>query len=715
MSLLKRSRKNKQSGFTLIELMIGVVILAAVLQMVGSWVKEYIHNNNIEQAAKDVALVPIAVQRRNGNDGFLFSFWDTNGSNTATNATITWEQNDFSDLLDNYLVGRRNTACGSMTDGWNPVNTGGDVDTGDETSMETAALVPCSKLRRRLPFDVEMSAALSQDITGAVDTFALYLDTSNADFDVKDYTDNNFINFKKWQSALKRSLDDSTNGLPNVVFGSSGSLDDISDDVIYTDTECEDELIAGNTCEIIVYLEFAGLTNGRFKRTDNQDYFMDDVTFGESIAAGRQQCAYYEEDLATGTWTSSIVDCAIRAGAGDTDVTLIVDRAQTSELLITSETATATHMCNLFEEDGSMLEEKSGSDGTSPCGFTTDGDIVQLVAKEAHVGTVYSEDIIASEILSASVELYSDVSGQVMIRLYDSSHSTTVFSVDNAGNTSLSGTLSVGSLATFSDQVFMEKGLSVQDGAAFNMQNASTVAFGDSTDSSLTFSRDGLGTFTIETDGVGFEILGNSDGEGIKMENLAGDLTINLDAKNGVIAENGTTIHSSKSTLLAADFSASGIVGDDLKNLSEVVTADMAKYLDDTSSPVQLIGTDRVEGTFMQMTKPDCLAFMDDSNFTSSSANPYRQLIDSGTLSDGEDYARLILIPTYMKTYNSAFGDNQIYAQHAAHSSPTTWDIYLYLSGEGAFNTGAREDAAGGAIAMTLCDYSSINFSNLQF
>ena len=76
---------------------------------------------------------------------------------------------------------------------------------------------------------------------------------------------------------------------------------------------------------------------------------------------------------------------------------------------------------------------------------------------------------------------------------------------------------------------------------------------------------------------------------------------------------------------------------------------------------------------------------------------------------------QVLLIPMYFKTYNSAFGDNQVFSQHAAHSSSTTWDIYLYLSGEGAFGTGAREDGAGGSPAMVMCDYSSINFSRQTF
>jgi hypothetical protein len=244
------------------------------------------------------------------------------------------------------------------------------------------------------------------------------------------------------------------------------------------------------------------------------------------------------------------------------------------------------------------------------------------------------------------------------------------------------------------------------------------VRFGSTStgNSSVVMKRNGAGKFSIETSGVEFEILAGDNDQGISLHNTAGDVEVRIKADEGVVAENGTSFYASKSTMRNANFDpVDGITTDEEKALAELVTADMAKMLDDTSSPIQIVGIDRVEGTFTTLTKPDCLWFTADSNYSSPAANPYRELIDSGALSNGEDYARLVLMPMYFKTYNSAFGDNQIYAQHASHSTPTTWDIFLYLSGEGAFGTGAREDGAGGSLAMTLCDYSSIDFSRQTF
>ena len=320
--------------------------------------------------------------------------------------------------------------------------------------------------------------------------------------------------------------------------------------------------------------------------------------------------------------------------------------------------------------------------------------------------------------MSSDITIFNETPGTTAFQILDSTGANQVFVVDNNGRALVGSTMTVRDDATFETNVQVNEDLTVGENVTFGMiQNTNTVTFGDGGASSLTFSRDGAGTFTMQGQGLGLQLLANDDGEGIKFENDGDETTIKMFADNGVVTENGTSFHNSKSTLSNADFDAAGITTEQLRRRSALVTADMAKYLDDTSSPIQIVGVDRIEGAYMQMTKPDCLYFLDDANYSSPEANPYRDLIDSGTLAttDGQSLARLILVPTYFKTYNSAFGDNQIYAQHAAHASSTAWDIYLYLSGEGAFDTGAREDGAGGSMAITMCDYSGMNFSQQTF
>lgn len=712
--------KRNQSGFTFIEIVIGIAIIGLLGFFAINWLTEQAHKYRIQQSMSALSQIPIAVQRRNAHDGFIFSLWDENGGRSPTEETLTWESENFDEFIIDYLVAHKNPVCGNETTGWNPLNTGGQITGGEELAMERAALVPCNTITTQIPYNLSLSAALSEDPTGAVDTFALYLNTERAVFGNAntDNPENNIVNFQMVRQAMLSRVRNSAGGIPRVEYGLANNLSDITDDTNYTSTECEQELINNRRCDIIVYIDYAGTTNGFFKRTDNQNFHMDDLTFGESIAAGRQTCAFWEQDGSSGTWSSEIVDCGIRGGTGSPDVTLIVDKAHTSDLFITNE-ADLSHMCNMYtvEDEAAnrmLLTSESGASATSPCGITRDGNIVQLLTDEAYVGRIYSPEVIATSIFASQTTLYSTGVGDIMLQVFDPSHTASVFTIDNFGNVTAAGDLQVLGDGLFDQSVYIERDLVVSENASFEMNNDSVVQFGNPS-AGLVFTNTDSGDFRMESTGINFEIIRGTGDQGITLLGDGNDTSIRLKANNGVLTESGTSIHGSRSTLRNEDFNPALLDTTAIKARSELVTADMAKYLDDTSSPIQIVGMDRVEGEFMQLTKPNCLWFMEDSNFSSPQANPYRDIIDSGSLGNGEAYARLLLVPMYFKTYNSAFGDNQIFAQHAVHSSQSTWDIYLYLSGEGAFGTGAREDGAGSSIAMTMCDYSSINFSRQSF
>ncbi len=724
MRQLSSSKIKKNSGFTFVEILIGVVVTLLLIQLVGGIASDYIHKYRIFQNADALAEVPRAVQRRNSHDGFVYSLWDENGTRGTTGSTIVWEEADFSELLSNFLVGRDHPGCGAGVDGWNPSNTGGSPDAGDPTGMESSALVKCNHLRGALPYRVKLSAVTTEDTaTGAVEKFAMYLNMEDAHFGQKNEPDNNILNFTQLRNALTSSMSDSLHGAPNVSFVQINDLGDLTDDDPLTTSECEDRLMIGAECSFLVELDFNGLSNGMFKRVDNNNFFLDDVTFGQSIAGGRQRCAYWEEGAGTGDWTATEVDCAIKAGVNDDEIVVVVDGLQAKELYITDEDASGgvpfRFICDLYTE-GTVDEElwSLAEEGT-PCGMYSDGNVIQLLTETAHIENLLAEKIVSRSIHAAATTLYSTGAGDIVLTVYDATHTATMFTVTNEGNTVIGGLLDVEGDATFNSDAEVIGDFAADKDAMFRMSQNGRVTMGSTLGAQVVMERPDATTFRIHSNGVDFEILSGVNNQGLTMEDDgAGNLEIRLDAERGVIADNGTTIHNSISTLSGEEYDPTNGVRTDAEKLrSALVTADMAKYLDDTSSNIQIVGIDRVEGEFTTLTKPDCLAFTDDSNYSSAEANPYRQLIDSGAFSSvsGEDLARLVLLPMYFKTYNAAFGDNQIFAQHASHSSATSWEIYLYLSGEGAFSTGAREDGAGGSLAMTLCDYSSINFSRQSF
>jgi hypothetical protein len=425
---------------------------------------------------------------------------------------------------------------------------------------------------------------------------------------------------------------------------------------------------------------------------------------------------YWEE--ISGVWTNTEVDCAIKAGVGDDEVKVVVNKLQAEALYITNDPLDLALQCDMFGEDdngqtgGGFSLTSATPLATSPCGITIEGGFIVLKTNKVNATEILATKTITQTAYSSTNIIYNPVANQVVLEVMDANNIQTTFFVNNDGSTFVGGTLDVTNDANFDTNVTIDGNITVENTATFSMNNGNNVTFGGANES-LTFSRPGVGEFTIASRGNIMSIINNDSNDGITINTTGNNSEIILDASDGVKVGGTSRLHASKSTFRDGVFNGGLIDSEALKNLSEVVTADMAKYLDDTSSPVQIVGVDRIEGEFVQLTKPNCLQFAEDSNYSSADANPYRDLIDSGIVnpSNGQSYARLILVPTFFKTYNSAFGDNQIYAQHASNSTPTTWDVFLYLSGEGAFGTGAREDGAGGSLAMIMCDYSSINFS----
>ena len=703
----------KQNGFTMIELVIGIIISAILMSVFLSFLSDYRFNTEVNRAATQFNNVINAVQRRNAHDGFMYNWWDENGGSAAsTDLFKSWDNTEFSDLTSEYLIAHEHPGCGIAGTGWNPVNTDGTLDGGDVTKMEKVALIPCSLFSGQLPFRIKLSAAIDGDITGAVNKFGLYLDMDASNFRDRNIEGNNILNYMKLFKSLDSRFEDKLNGVRDVSFGTSGAdLDDLEDDVRYTATECEDELIAGGKCDIIVYLDFAGSTNARDLRTSGENYMLATLSFGESIAAGRQQCLKWSED-GTGLWTSELTDCGIEGGADNSEVTLVVKNAHAENITIT-DSADLTHLCRVFEmadetNDLTNLVQSSAPDDVTPCGFTQDGGIIQMAADNAQIGRAYAESVVSDKIYASETSLYSTTSGATVMVVYDSTHTNVAFSIDNTGNTAMVGDLAVGGDGYFSNDVVIDNNILVDGGGIVSLNDGSTFEFGDvsTVGTGLQLRRDdGTSTFSIQATGLDFEILSDEGNIGITMTDA--EEQIQLKAPGGVVSENGTKFHSSFSSFKNELFDAvNGIDTDDEKALSELVTYDLARYLDDTSSPIQIVGIDKVQGEYTVITKPDCLAFTKDSAYSSAAANPYSGMI----LPVGESIARLVLTPIFFKTYNSAFGDNQLVAQHGIHSSSTTWDVYLYLSGEGAFSTGAREDGAGASLAITVCDYKGINF-----
>ena len=141
-----------QKGFTLIEISFGLMILLLLASVVVPFIERQAFNARADVETERFAKVLRAVDARNFNDGFLFSYWDENGGIPPTNATLSWDEgNDFQELLGLYLISATNASCGDAALGWDPANEGGVPDVGAETSVENAALIPVSYTHLTLP------------------------------------------------------------------------------------------------------------------------------------------------------------------------------------------------------------------------------------------------------------------------------------------------------------------------------------------------------------------------------------------------------------------------------------------------------------------------------------------------------------------------------------------------------------------------------------
>ena len=230
--------------------------------------------------------------------------------------------------------------------------------------------------------------------------------------------------------------------------------------------------------------------------------------------------------------------------------------------------ADVNHLCSVFERANSTGGAFNLNDTgrTTPCGFTEDGGVIQLLSDEAMIGTVNANELVSTSIYAEQTQLYRTGTNVNVLRVIDESGFQT-FSLNNNGNLDSEGG------ASFAGTVVAESDIIASDNAAVLMNNNGVVRLGslDNSGVQLVFNKDDAqNSFTVSAP--------NSD---LELE-TSGELRVS--APDGVMIENGSTLHASISALTGDLFDATnGVDSDGLKALSEVVTYDFARMLDDLS------------------------------------------------------------------------------------------------------------------------------------
>lgn len=467
------------------------------------------------------------------------------------------------------------------------------------------------------------------------------------------------------------------------------------------------------------------------------------------------------------------VDCGLWGGFDSPDsVDSVVDITSTENLFITprdSSGVPVTNLCRLYEADNSNDQNighfANDTGLETPCGLTHDGSVVQLVTNEVHIDKMYAEDLMVQDIRSNRVKIKYDPTNYANNVLLEIINDDPISPNNNIFTINSNGVINVGSDVSPAEfnvngNVNITNDLTVNRHSYFELDgNGELVQFNINTDTNITIANNPItsGVYDNEEGTKSHlndtNLYGNNNFLGINITNgsTSNGFAINTDKDLYVNAEHNVMINSGKNISLNADDrlnidsnvfitgenkfysnrsslrdrSVESLSGNTEKfsdlesNISknrnfEFVTRDYISHFENISSNLSIKSVSLVGGagsTVLQ--KPNCLEFIDTS--LSSFESPYygTTIYDDVNADPdlGYNYARIILIPVWFKTYSYGFGDNQAYTHHAVDSASDQWEVFNYLSGEGLSGTGAREDGAGSSLAMIYCDYSSVNFN----
>lgn len=684
--------------------------------------------------------------------------WDSHEKITGINNTPN-------SLFKHFLTGRHNEECGKDAQGWNSANNDGTLDGGDESAIEKEALVSCA-LFNKVPYQIDMKAVLTNDpATNAVASFVLYGNLK--DSELFDLNDKEGIT---WVLTLKRSLESSLkrelNGITKVYFGRQNTLNNVYDDTNnFTPMQCLTELRANRECSVIIGSSFTGTNNDYYLRTDGSNAMLASIDFKTAVTGDSQKCIWWQNpnisaadqvrsSFANGTsvstWTAKEVDCGL-AGGNDSPlyVESVMDNSYSQNFIVVDkDPVQLQHMCKVYvkgtaENADHFVDLDSGNSSNTnrtPCGIMKNGGIIQMAVERAYIGQAFIKDLIVDEVFASGLQIKAptfngnninteevDELGNIdemgvrtptlLMQVLGAGVAGTepfLFTIDSNGFTKILNDFEVSGYSTFKKNVSIEESLTVSDSANFTLGSASSnVTFG-SNDLIMSRTTNPVPGFEIFASGVNLSILSNKgmtlkSNEVLNIESLQ---DINIVANEKLILKGGANANQgeyvaydalTKSKILPNNLDA--LTGNALEKY-QIANYGFVKHLESKSGNLQFNSTVPItSGDGNIIPKPDCLQFVN--------ANPERYpsgIRTRASNGDGYQMARLIMIPLYFKTYASALGNNQIFSQHAVHSVGNSWEVYMYLSGEGIVGTGGREDAAGSGIAQIFCDFSGVQF-----
>ena len=769
---MKSFHRSKKSGLTLIEVILALSVAAVVIVNVILFLAELSYKERLKITAGNIMTINSGLMRKiqhDGNDILRFVDPDNDGtvdisatdvggisSGSYDQNYIYWDQDDYVDLFLNETMVPNEACDGSGT--WIP------KDSATGSAIRTVPLIPCGIYEDGLPFGLEFRGVLIKDSNPAnydegIGRFTTFINFDNSEVYNRsgflsgntNQNANNIIQFMNYLEARQSADLYGTQSVELVRLDTAGDyMGGFQENV-----EPSDCFLSGgaNTCEIAVHINFTGGNNQQFLRTDGTNGMLAPLSFTMSGADSRQgdmqTCARWVRNGAN--WEQDLVECGLHGGLGnsveDNDADGFADEGGVKN--VTSEVSTdglyityrepgrdefddgqypyPNALCDVYPSPGGNFIDDLGVPSQVPCGiYNTSTDptdpSVQVIADSQTIEDLYSQNIRAVDITARKLRVKEGADPEIFTLIDDADNSIYVvedmggnnFRFSATGNYVQNGNMFISQGLTVDGTTLLNDDLTVNGDVTFNLEDRFDI----------NIASDGVGSSFdsynyIDTTGYGvsgnYMSLGSTIGNGLFLtgSNTVIDGTQSVTIKSPEIITDGTLIvpdgsetYSEVSSFNGGDVQDYTTANAEQRSLRSFVTKDYVKHLENISSDIVLKYVNVATPTSSYMDKPNCLDFV---NSDPENTELYAGTDAATNFGNGEDYARIMLLPISFKTYSNAYGSNQFYTHHAQDVS-TGWEIYFYLSGDGAVGTGAREDGAGTSIAMVYCDYSSIDF-----
>lgn len=733
MNLLSKLKTQYKSAFTLIELLLVLSIGSMVILNVIAFIAEQAYKERMRISAQNVTTINSAYMRRVMHDGLDFSNFDPAAE------VLYFENNDEMEDFLTYL--NPDESCAGAI--WEPKGT----ESGD--LMRETPLISCDLMRNLdTAFGLEFSAVMVKDDADvARNILGLKI--------IIDYSDSELFN--ESSTTLGYGLSGSARviqymdmlgaRLPSDLIGTQRiTLSTISDPEDFAASSYEERdvnecfLGGGEDCFIVMEINFSGGFNQQYLRTDGMNAMLAPVKFAlsgaDSEAEEYQQCIIWTQDSA-GDWTTSldsdVVNCGVLGGEDHeyeqgrlSGTQAVTDNVQTEGLYITVKddgggtTVPVDHLCSIFTStasDGFVDPFNDGID--APCGiYNTSRHIGGSSDPNDAIIQAVTDSIISELIEVEDLRAYNMTSRRVRIRRDSSNSDNVVFEIEESDG---DPRYTVSYDSASGDYIFETVGrvdirgqldvdgdtnLNIGDSNSFNIiSSEGNITFESSTDNRIAMTADRLRMSIADLEYIGTNAILeiNQVDADINEFNLSGDnlnvdSNINIRPDNDLVSEGSAGIYSEFSTFLNSVSSDS--YSDEFKRM---VTQDNIMHLKHFQSKINLRYVNVASGTNAVVSKPNCL-----DGIPADEQEIYNESADYNfDFNNGEDYARIVLVPITFRTYSGNFGQNQYYTHHAQDAGDS-WNLYFYLTGDGISGTGAREDGAGSSLVMIYCDYSSI-------